>query len=113
MSKIGGVLFGIFGLAGALCAAEYSDASANGILTFKPALPIPPFRGVMVANWKKAKSTVIDNRAALKAGATISTVAFANGDLLGKGKRTLPAIPADVAAAWPDPNRIVFPPAGH
>ena len=88
-------------------------SSANGILTFKPALPLPPFRGVMVANWKKAKSTTIDNRSSAKVGATISTVAFANGDLLGKGRRTLPEIPADVAAAWPDPNRIVCPPAGH
>ena len=88
-------------------------SSANGILTFKPALPLPPFRGVMVANWKKAKSTTIDNRASAKAGATISTVAFAKGDLLGKGRRTLPEIPADVAAAMPDANCVVCPPEGH
>lgn len=82
-------------------------------LAFKPALPIPPFRGVMVANWRAAKSAQIDNRSSAKAGATISTVAFANGDLLGKGKRTLPAIPPDVAAAMPDPNRVICPPDGH
>lgn len=86
---------------------------ADKVLTFRPALPIPPFRGVMVANWKNAKSTRIDNRAQVQAGATISTVDFAAGDLLGKGTRTLPVIPEDVLAAMPDPNRVICPPAGH
>lgn len=86
---------------------------ADKVLTFTPALPIPPFRGVMVANWKQATSTLIDNRAAVKVGATLSTVDFARGDLLGKGARTLPALPADVLAAMPDPNRYVCPPTGR
>ena len=36
--------------------------------------------------------------------------AFANGDLLGKGTRTIPVLPADVLAAMPDPNKIIVPP---
>lgn len=86
---------------------------ANNVLTFKPALPIPPFRGVMVANWKNATSALIDNRTQIKAGATISTVDFAKGDLLGKGTRTIPVLPEDVLASMPDPNRVICPPAGH
>lgn len=36
--------------------------------------------------------------------------AFAKGDLLGKGTRTLPVLPDDVKAALPNPNKIVVPP---
>ena len=93
------------------------------VLSFEPALPAVPFRGVLAFNWKKAKSTVVDNALAKDApvfvngrqayGAALSTAAFSRGDLLGKGVRTLPVLPPDVAAAMPDPNDVVVPPSGH
>lgn len=46
-------------------------------------------------------------------GSTIDVRAFANGDLLGKGTRTIPALPPEVAAALPDPNNVVVPLEGH
>jgi len=88
-------------------------------LAFEPALKDPPFRGVMVANWKRAKTTAIDCRPAKDSellaggkpafGSSLSAVDFMRGDLLGKGTRTLPVLPADVAASIPDPNDIVVP----
>lgn len=85
----------------------------NNVLSFKPALPLPPFRGVLIANWgEKAQSTLIDNRPFAEVGAQISTADFQKGDLLGKGTRTLPVLPDDVAAAIPDPNNVVVPTSG-
>lgn len=92
-------------------------------LSFEPALQDPPFRGVMVANWKQAKSPAIDCRPAKDSdllvdgkpafGSVISAADFMNGDLLGKGTRTLPVLPADVVASIPDPNQVVVPCRGH
>ena len=97
--------------------------ASTHVLSFEPALPAVPFRGVLVFNWKDSKSTVVDNTLAKDApvfengkqtyGATLSTAAFSRGDLLGKGKRTLPVLPDDVAAAMPDPNDVIVPPSGH
>jgi len=91
-------------------------------LSFKPSLQDPPFRGVMVANWKQAKSAAIDCRPASDSdllvngkaafGSPISAADFARGDLLGKGCRTLPNLPPDVAASQPDPNQVVVPMRG-
>ena len=93
------------------------------VFSFEPALPAVPFRGVLIFNWKDGKSTVVDNTLAKDApvfengrqvyGATLSTVDFSRGDLLGKGVRTLPALPDEVAAAMPDPNDVIVPPSGH
>lgn len=93
------------------------------VFSFEPALPAVPFRGVLIFNWKDGKSTVVDNTLAKDApvfengeqayGATLSTAAFSRGDLLGKGVRTLPALPDEVAAAMPDPNDVIVPPSGH
>ena len=85
---------------------------ANGVLSFSPALEAPPYRGVMVFNWKKAKSADIDIRQVDGCGSPVSPAAFRRGDLLGSGRRTIPAIPADVAEAIPSPNRPVIPPKG-
>lgn len=85
---------------------------ANGILTFSPALDTPPYRGVMVFNWKKAKSTDIDIRQVDGCGSPVSPAAFRRGDLLGIGRRTIPAIPADVTEGIPSPNKPVIPPKG-
>jgi len=78
-------------------------------LVFEPALPEPPFRGVLAANWGKATSTVIDNRPFAERGSKVSVADFAAGDLLGKGTRTLPVLPSDVAASIPDPNDVIVP----
>ncbi len=93
------------------------------ILSFEPALKDPPFRGVMVANWKQAKTTAIDCRPASDSellvdgkpafGSMISAADFMKGDLLGKGTRTLPVLPPDVLASIPDPNQVVVPCRGH
>ena len=83
-------------------------AYGDGILAFKPALEIPPFRGVMVANWKNATSAEIDNGGVDGFGAKVSVKDFKAGDLLGEGRRTLPELPADVKASVPDPNRLVI-----
>ncbi len=85
---------------------------ANGVLSFSPALEAPPYRGVMVFNWKKAKSADIDIRQVDGCGSPISPAAFRRGDLLGSGRRTIPAIPADVAEGIPSPNKPVIPPKG-
>ena len=97
--------------------------ASTHVLSFEPALPAVPFRGVLAFNWKDSKSTVVDNTLAKDApvfengrqvyGATLSTVDFSRGDLLGKGVRTLPALPDEVAAAMPDPNDVIVPPSGH
>ena len=97
--------------------------AASGILAFEPALPAVPFRGVLVFNWKQAKDVVIDLSVPKDSpimkdgkqvwGAVLDTCAFASGDLLGKGTRTLPALPPEVAAALPDPNDVIVPPNGH
>ncbi len=84
-------------------------ACRDGVLSFTPALPLPPFRGVMVFNWKDARSTVVETAPVDGCGASISTRAFVAGDLLGKGARTLPVLSADVAAASPDPNAPIIP----
>lgn len=96
---------------------------SGGKISFTPELPQPPFRDALVMNWKKATSTVVDlslpadspSRKIGKngAGSNIDTVAFQNGDLLGKGKRTLPVLPPEVKAALPNPNLVVVPPYGH
>ena len=78
-------------------------------LSFEPALPEPPFRGALVANWGKAANTLIDNRPFANRGSKVSVADFAAGDLLGKGTRTLPTLPPDVSAAIPDPNDVVVP----
>ena len=93
------------------------------VLAFEPALPAVPFRGVLVFNWKQAKSVVVDTSLPADSpvmeggkqayGSTIDVRAFANGDLLGKGARTIPALPPEVAAALPDPNDVVVPLEGH
>ena len=85
---------------------------ANGVLSFSPALETPPYRGVMVFNWKTAKTVDIDIRPVDGCGSPISPAAFRKGDLLGAGRRTIPAIPADVAEGIPSPNRPVIPPKG-
>lgn len=82
------------------------------ILSFTPALPALPFRDVLVANWGDAESARIDNRPFAEKGAKISVADFMDGDLLGEGRRTLPALPDDVAAALPDPNNVVVPLTG-
>ena len=86
---------------------------AGNVLSFEPALPLPPFRGVLVMNWGDATSTVIDNRPFAEIGARISTADFMKGDLLGRGARTLPVMPDDVAEAIPDPNNVVVPLRGN
>ena len=85
---------------------------ANGVLSFYPALETPPYRGVMVFNWKNAKTADIDIPPVDGCGSPISPAAFRKGDLLGAGRRTIPAIPADVAEGIPSPNRPVIPPKG-
>jgi hypothetical protein len=66
----------------------------------------------MVFNWKTAKTVDIDIRPVDGCGSPISPAAFRKGDLLGAGRRTIPAIPADVAEGIPSPNRPVIPPKG-
>ena len=97
------------------------DASSR-VLAFEPALPAVPFRGTLVFNWKKSDSTVVDTTLVGDSkiltdgkpayGASVDAKAFAAGDLLGKGRRTLPALPSEVAASIPDPNNVIVPPYG-
>lgn len=82
-------------------------------LKFTPALVAPPFRYTMVANWRDTKSMQLDFATDQPYGAKVSILDFANGDLLGKGERTLPKLSADLLAAWPDPNHLVYPPKGN
>jgi len=84
----------------------------NGVLSFSPALETVPYRGVMVFNWKSAKSTKIDLRQVDGCGSSVSPEAFSRGDLLGKGSRTIPTVPSDVAEGIPSPNNPVIPPKG-
>ena len=93
------------------------------LLSFEPALPAVPFRSVLAFNWKQSKDVVVDTSVPADSpvmeggkrayGSTIDVRAFANGDLLGKGTRTIPALPPEVAAALPDPNNVVVPLEGH
>ena len=82
----------------------------GGILVFSPALELPPYRDVQVYNWKNAKSTAIEVGQIDGCGSTVSPEAFRRGDLLGSGKRTIPAVPADVAKGIPSPNKPVISP---
>lgn len=84
----------------------------GGVLSFSPALEAPPYRGVMVFNWKNAKTVDIDIRQVDGCGSPVSPAAFRKGDLLGAGKRTIPVVPADVAEGIPSPNNPVIPPKG-
>ncbi len=95
------------------------ESFSDGRITFTPELPQTPFRDALVMNWGKSNSTVIDlslpadspSRKIGKngAGSNIDTVAFQNGDLLGKGKRTLPELPPEIKASLPNPNSVVIP----
>lgn len=84
------------------------------VLKFSPAFPLPVFRRLFAVNWgPKAKSCLPLLKQVNGCGSPVNPAAFASGDLLGKGTRTIPVLPADVIAAMPDPNKIVIPPSGH
>jgi len=95
-------------------------------IQFAPALPTAPFRGVFVLNWGEATSTQLDlalvdpshpimtaGRDGKRAGSSLDIAEFQRGELLEKGKRTLPAIPEDLQAAWPNPNYYIPPMHGR
>ena len=93
-------------------------------IKFAPALPCPPFRDSNILGWGKVESTVLAPMPAPgspllrggegggQVGSTLDMGEFERGELLEKGRRTLPAIPADIEAARPDPNRYVIPMIG-
>ena len=82
-------------------------------VTFAPALPQLPTRYAVVANWGKADSLDLDARLKPeitdKVGATIDVAAFVRGDFDGDGTRDLPAMPAEVREALPNPNALLSP----
>jgi len=93
-------------------------------IKFAPVLPCPPFRDTYILGWGKGTSAVLapmpvsgsplltSGAEGKRAGSTLDMGEFVRGELLEKGKRTLPAIPDDLKAAWPDPNRYVIPMIG-
>ena len=97
----------------------------KGGIKFEPALPRRPFRDVAILNWGKSESmkfdfTITDSASPVlkggkggsRIGSTLDAGEFYRGELLKKGKRTLPDIPADLKAAWPNPNNFVVPMRG-
>ena len=95
-------------------------------IQFAPELPTAPFRGVFVLNWGEGTSTQLDltiddakhpimtaARDGKRAGSTLDIAEFQRGELLEKGKRTLPAIPDDLQPAWPNPNYNIPPMYGR
>jgi len=103
---------------------KVTEATARSI-KFEPALPSRPFRNIIILNWGESESTefdftIIDSTSPVlnidkdgsRIGSTLDVGAFYRGELLEKGKRTLPEIPADLKAAWPDPNHFIVPMRG-
>jgi len=100
-------------------------AVENGGIKFTPALPQSPFRDAFVLNWSESTSTQLDQtledsdpimkaaRDGKRAGSALDIAAYQRGELLETGKRTLPAIPDDLKAAWPNPNYYVPPMHGR
>jgi len=97
----------------------------NKGIKFEPVLPRRPFRDIYILNWGKSDSTKFDFAIAdsespilkggedgSRIGSTLDAGAFYRGELLEKGRRTLPEIPADLKAAWPNPNNFVIPMRG-
>ena len=92
-------------------------------LAFAPPLPQPPFREAFILNWGDSASAALDlsveashplmaaARDGKRAGSALDICAFQRGELLAQGKRTLPVIPDDLKAAWPNPN--LFSPPMH
>jgi|GEM_PF-1665477 len=103
---------------------KVTAVDAKGI-TFTPALPQPPFRDAYILNWGDRTSFTLDltveaahplmtaARGGKRAGSTLDIAAFQRGELLAHGKRTLPTVPDDLQAAWPNPNRYTLPMHGR
>ena len=94
-------------------------------ITFTPPLPQLPFRDAFILNWGNSKSTTPDlsvdaahpmmtaARDGKRAGSALDIAAIQRGELLANGKRTLPPLPDDLKAAWPNPNRYTPPMYGR
>ncbi len=82
-------------------------------IQIEPPLPEPPFRGALIWNWKTAANCQLDVRSDEPGrGSRLDVSAFQRGDFDGDGRRDLPEVPAELKAAWPNPNRFVLPLAG-
>ena len=93
-------------------------------ISFEPPLPSQPFREALIWNWGQRTDFALDTRPgenspALKAGqsgqtigATLDAAAYRRGDFNGAGNRALPVVPADLQAAWPNPNDPLIPSTG-
>lgn len=96
---------------------------ASGLIQFTPPLPQLPLRDgyTMVWRWGTNTNFQLDTRpapdgaaAGLRArggpaGSSLSVSGFQAGDFNGDGIRDLPPVPADLMAAWPDPNNLAIP----
>ncbi|MCL1921520.1 MAG: right-handed parallel beta-helix repeat-containing protein [Kiritimatiellaeota bacterium] len=103
---------------------KVTAVDAKGI-AFAPPLPQPPFRDAYILNWGAGTSAQLDlgidpahplmtaGPGGGRAGSPLDIAAFQRGELLEKGKRTLPAVPPDLRAAWPDPNFYIPPMHGR
>jgi parallel beta-helix repeat protein len=89
--------------------------AVNGqTITFDPPLPSAPFRDLVLWNWGQKTDFQIDLSSPVaggkdQPGCNINVAAYQRGELDGTGKRSIPALPPELKAAWPNPSNLTFP----